>query len=81
MDEVRRSGMCNLLLPNCMFLVCVRVRSNPSLKKLSLSLVRKWCLGVLREAGKMEPARAKVKNRRRPQAYTVRCRDEKDGDN
>ena len=37
-------------------------------------------MGVLQEAGKMEPARAKVKNRRRPQAYTVCCRDEKDGD-
>ena len=42
----------------------------PSEVKLSLLRVRKCEEGVRVEAGKMEPARAMVKNKRRPQAKT-----------
>ena len=52
----------------------------PSVEKLTRSLVRNRCWGDFREAGKIEPALAIVKNKKRPHANTEYSRELKDGD-
>ena len=76
-----RRGMCNLLFPNWMVLVWIKVIRMPSLNMLSRCLVRNRWAGVFEEAGRIDPARAMEKNRRRPHAKTACWRELKDEDN
>ena len=53
----------------------------PSLNVFTRSLVRNWCVGVYREADKIEPALAMEKNKKRPHAKAEYSREVKVVDN
>ena len=74
MDGILSRGMCNLRLPNWIFLVCNKVMMIPSLQKLIRSRVKMLLVDFeVLDAGRIDPSLDNVKNKHKQHAQTVQC--------